>query len=108
MSLVNNAWISVYDFINAKLNNDVKLFDRIFQMTSFRNNVWKRSCSMLEYLTLDQGVANKSITGVTALCPRARHINPCLVLVQPRKTPPDIAEVFLTLKLKIKTKQMKL
>ena len=30
---------------------------------------------------------------VTGLCPlKARHINPCLVLVQPRKTRPGITE----------------
>ena len=28
-------------------------------------------------------------TGITTLCPGARHINPCLVLDQPRKTRPD-------------------
>ena len=30
------------------------------------------------------------------LCPEARYINPCLVLVQPRKTRPDITEKLLT------------
>ena len=35
----------------------------------------------------DQGVAGSSLTIVNALCPWARHINPCLVLVQPRKDP---------------------
>ena len=34
-------------------------------------------------------------TGVTALCPWARHINPSLVLVQPRKTRPFITERLL-------------
>ena len=29
-------------------------------------------------------------------CPWARHINPCLVLAQPRKTRPDITEKLLT------------
>ena len=41
-------------------------------------------------------VAGSSLTGVTALCPSARHINPCLVLVQPRKSGPDITEKLLT------------
>ena len=36
-----------------------------------------------------------SLTGVTALCPGARHINPSLVLVQPRKTRPFITERLL-------------
>ena len=34
--------------------------------------------------------------GVTVLCPLARHINPSLVLVQTRKTHPDITEKLLT------------
>ena len=37
-----------------------------------------------------------SLTSVTALLPSASRINPCLVLVQPRKTHPDITENFLT------------
>ena len=36
-----------------------------------------------------------SLTGVTALCPWARHINPSLVLDQPRKTRPYITERLL-------------
>ena len=36
-----------------------------------------------------------SLTGVTALCHWARHINPSLVLVQPRKTRPYITERLL-------------
>ena len=39
-----------------------------------------------------QAVASSSITGVIVLCPWARHINPCLVLVQPRTTRLDITE----------------
>ena len=50
---------------------------------------------MVECLTRDQGAAGSSPTGVTALCPRARHINPSLVLVQPRKNRPYITERFL-------------
>ena len=40
-------------------------------------------------------VEGSSLTGVTALCPWARHINPSLVLVQPRETPPYITERLL-------------
>ena len=36
-----------------------------------------------------------SLTSVIALCPRAGHINPSLVLVQPRKTYSYIAEILL-------------
>ena len=33
-----------------------------------------------ECLTQDRGVVGSSLTGVTALCSSARHINSCLVL----------------------------
>ena len=36
-----------------------------------------------------------SLTGITGLCPCARHINPSLELVQPRKTRPFITERLL-------------
>ena len=36
-----------------------------------------------------------SLTSIIALCPRAGHINPSLVLVQPRKTCFYIAEILL-------------
>ena len=39
-------------------------------------------------LTRAQRAVGSSLTGVTALCPLARHFNPNLVLVQPRKTRP--------------------
>ena len=39
--------------------------------------------------------ADSSLTGVTALCPCARHINLSLVLVQPRKTHTYITERLL-------------
>ena len=48
------------------------------------------------YLSRDQGVVGSSLTSITALCPLARHINPCSVLVQLRKTRPDITEKLLT------------
>ena len=47
---------------------------------------WERSGSVVEYLTRDHRTAGSSLTGVTALCPGARHIYPSLVLVQHRKT----------------------
>ena len=52
----------------------------------------ERSGSVLECLTRDRGVVGSSLTGVTALCPCARHIYPCIVLVHFRKTCPDITE----------------
>ena len=51
---------------------------------------------MVECLTRDQGDADSSLTCFTQLCPCARHINPCLVvLVQPRETHLDITRIFL-------------
>ena len=54
----------------------------------------ERSGSVVEFLTWDGEVAGSSLTGVTALCPWARHINPCLALVQCRKTRSDITDFF--------------
>ena len=48
---------------------------------------------MVECLTRDRGVAGSRITGITG--PRARHIYPSLVLVQPRKTRPCLTERLL-------------
>ena len=50
---------------------------------------------MVVCLIRDPGTAGSSLTGVTALCPLARHINPSLVLVQPRKTRPYVTERLL-------------
>ena len=55
----------------------------------------ERSGSVVECLTRDRRAAGSSLTGVTVLCPWARHINPSLVLVQPRKTRPFITERLL-------------
>ena len=51
--------------------------------------------SVVECLTGDRGAAGSSLTGITVLCPWARHIYPSLVLVQPRKTLPYITERLL-------------
>ena len=51
--------------------------------------------AVVECLIRDRRATGSSLTGVTALCPLARHINPSLVLVQPRKTRPFIAERLL-------------
>ena len=59
---------------------------------------WERSGSVVECLTRDREAAGFSLTGVTALCPWARHMNPSLVLVQPRKARkarPYITEILL-------------
>ena len=58
--------------------------------------VWEHSGSVVECLTRYQGAEGWSLTGATVLCPLARHINPSLVLVQPKKTRPDVAESLLT------------
>ena len=53
-----------------------------------QNEIREGSGSVVECLTGDRGATGSSLTGITALCPWARHINPSLVLVQPRKTIP--------------------
>ena len=57
-----------------------------------------RECSgsVVECLTGDWRAAGSSLTSVTVLCPWVRYIYPCIVLVQPRKTHPDIIEKLLT------------
>ena len=55
----------------------------------------ERNGSLVECLIRDRGAAGSSITGVTALCPWARHINPSLVLVQLRKIRPYLTERLL-------------
>ena len=56
---------------------------------------WSQHGSVRECLTRDWEAAGSSLTSATALCPWARHINPSLVLVQPRKTHPYITERLL-------------
>ena len=79
-------------------NNFCRLMFFLLQNLSYRNaiSVWGHSGSVVECLTRDLGAAGSSLTSVTVLCPWARHIYPCLVLVQPRKTRPDITEKLLT------------
>ena len=50
---------------------------------------------MVESLTRDRVSVGSSLTGATALCPSARHINPSLVMVLPSKTCPYIIERLL-------------
>ena len=63
------------------------------ELCKIRNR--ERSGSVVECLTRDRGAAGSSLNGITALCLRARHINPSLVLAQPRKTCPFITERLL-------------
>ena len=71
----------------------------------FSCHIWERSGSVIEFLSRYQGVASSSLTGVTVLCPSSSHINPCLVLVQPRKTCLDITEKIVDLDVKKQIKQ---
>ena len=58
----------------------------------------EHSGSKVECLTRDLLVTGSSLTSITVLrpCIMTRHINPCLVLVQPNKTHPDITKTLLT------------
>ena len=53
------------------------------------------SGSVVECSTRDREASGSSLTGITSVCPRARHVNPSLVLVQPRKTRPCLTERLL-------------
>ena len=57
------------------------------------------------YLSLQfhHEIARWSLINGTVLCPWARQINPCLVLVKPRKTHPNITEKLLTETLRFKS-----
>ena len=52
--------------------------------------------AVAQCLTWDRGIAGSSLTSVNVLCPWARCIDPGLLLVQPRKTRPNITEKLLT------------
>ena len=65
-------------------------------MLMITNATREPSGSVVECLTCDRRVAGLSLTGITVLCPRARHINPCLVFVQPRETSLNMTEKMLT------------
>ena len=52
----------------------------------------ERSSSVTECLTRERGLADSRFIGGAALCPWARHSILYLVLVQPRKTLPDMTE----------------
>ena len=74
------------------------------------HRIWyeEYSGSVIECLTWDQGVEGSSLTGGTALCPWARHFILCLVLVQLRKTYPDMTEKMLTGMLRIKSNKKRI
>ena len=55
-----------------------------------KQNARERSCSVVDCLTRDRGATGSSPTSVVALCPKARHKNLSLVLVQPRKSHPTL------------------
>ena len=58
-------------------------------------------------LSSNVSVRISGLSGVTVLCPWVKHINYSLVLVQPRKTRPDITEKLLTGMLRIKSNKIK-
>ena len=64
-------------------------------MRKFYLTCRERSGLVVECLTQDRGTAGSSLTSVTLLCPWSRHINPSLVLIQPRKTRLYITERLL-------------
>ena len=98
------AWIQTYSnlLVNAWLKNGnlhvYPLYSDGFSHTYKCNKdgiLWEPSGSVVECLTWDWGAAGLSLTDITALCPWARHINPSLVLVQPRTSHPYKTERLL-------------
>ena len=89
---IKKHFFSVYHCLTNILDPDEILHFAAFHLHCFGEN----SGSVVECFARDQGGAGSSLTSATVLCPWARHIYPCLVLVQPRKTPPDITEKLLT------------
>ena len=80
-----NASLKLNATLVKNTNNNVSNFLKLFRVFCISQcHLWERSGSVLEYLTRDRGAAGSSLTGVTALCPLARHGNPSLVLVEPR------------------------
>ena len=55
------------------------LYGKINTLDSISKYFRECSGSVVECFTRDQGVAGLYLTGVTALCPCARPVNPCLV-----------------------------
>ena len=74
-----------YFSIKTRVQNKIPSIYTGFDFESKISNIFlpirERSGSVVECLSRDRGAAGVSLTRVTALCPRARHINPSLVLV---------------------------
>ena len=69
--------------------------------------VYECSGSVVECLTRDQWSANLSLTGITASVLEQGTLILCLVLIQPRKTHPDISETTVDWGVKSQNKQTK-
>ena len=87
------------DFENVNISRQQKSMKNYPVVNSFfqghTTGQWERSGSVVECLTRNWRAAGSSLTGITVLCPWATHINPSLILVQPRKTHPYITERLL-------------
>ena len=72
------------EVLHVVLSRQVMRKDVLFNV---KNKSAERECSgpVVEWFTRDQEVACLSLTWVTALCHRVKHINPCLVPVQPMR-----------------------
>ena len=74
----NLVWNHVWQRQNAfiKIDKQLVFYNLVILWNDIHNNVRERSGSLVECLTWDRGAAGSSLTGVTTLCPWARHINP--------------------------------
>ena len=94
----NSNFRHFYFYFNFFLTNQWKIntYLPIWKiMSRVTANIWEHSGSVVECLTRDQGAVGLSLNCISALRPWARHINPSLVLVQPRITCSYITERLL-------------
>ena len=59
------------------------LRSKVLFILTFDACIKERSGSVVKCLTQDQRAVGWSLTGIFAVCPGARYVNPSLVLVQP-------------------------
>ena len=92
MSLSLNIHVSAYQLVSFDaflLKMDLDARKHVFGITKAH-----RGAQWLSGRVLDSRSRGRRL-GATALCPWARHINPSLVMGQPRKTCPYITERLL-------------
>ena len=86
--------INLHSYLGALSPNEKKMLVSLAEIPCFHPFCWSGS-SVVRVLDSRTRAAGSCPTSVIALCAWARHINPRLVLVQPRKTRPYLTERLL-------------